>query len=111
MPDLPTLELTGAGVGAIVSLLLFILSEYVPGFSRWWSSLASDVKRAAIAGAGLLTTIALVVLHYAGAADLGLGPALDWGAFGVALRAWLMFAGAAQSVYTLGAPFAGVHHG
>lgn len=95
-PD-PGIELSGAGVAAVVAAITSLLLAYIPNLSGWWGKFT--YKREVLGLLGLVVTAALVGLHYAGALDLGLGP-FGWPVVWRALEAWLQFAGAGQLAYT-----------
>lgn len=95
--DVPTVELSGTGLAALVAAVVSVVLASVPGAQAWWAQFA--YKREALAGAGLVLTGALVALHYAGALDLGLG-AFGWPVVWQAVEAWLAFAGAGQLAFT-----------
>ena len=90
-------ELSGAGIAAVVAVVLSVALEFVPGFRARWEGFG--YKRESLGLAGLLTAVALVGLHYAGALELGLG-AFGWAVVWRTLEAWLAFAGAGQLAYT-----------
>jgi hypothetical protein len=91
------ISLSGAGIAAIVAVLLSVALAYLPWFRSWWESWT--YKREVIGLAGLVVALALVGLHYAGAFDLGLG-AFGWPVVWQVLEAWLAFAGAGQLAFT-----------
>jgi len=93
----PTVELSGTVLAALLAVLVSVVLESVPGAQAWWARFG--YKRESLAGAGLVLTVALVALHYAGALDLGLG-AFGWPVVWQAAEAWLAFVGAGQLAFT-----------
>jgi len=92
-----TVDLSGAGIAAVVGVLLSVALEFIPGFRGWWE--AFGFKRESLGAVGLVVAMTLVGLHYAGALDLGLG-AFGWTVIWRVLEAWLAFSGAGQLTYT-----------
>lgn len=95
--EAPQVELSGAGIAAIVGVLTSVLLAYVPGFQAWWEAFA--YKRETLAGVGFVVAVALVGLHYLGALDLGLGP-FGWPVVWRVIETWLTFSGAGQLAFT-----------
>ena len=95
--ETPKLELSGAGIAAIVAVITSVLLAYVPGLATWWEKFT--YKRETLGGVGLGIAIGMVALHYAGALDLGLG-AFGWPVVWQTIEAWLAFSGAGQLMFT-----------
>lgn len=94
----PEPELSGEWIAGLVYVLLLVAIEYIPHFHEWWDRVT--YKREIVAGAGLVTVIALVALNYAGAFDLGIG-AFTWGVVGQAINAWLAFLGGGWLIWSV----------
>jgi len=95
--ETPKLELSGAGIAAIVAVITSVLLAYVPGLATWWEKFT--YKRETLGGVGLGIAIGMVALHYAGAVDLGLG-SFGWPVVWQTIEAWLAFSGAGQLMFT-----------
>lgn len=95
--ETPQLNLSGAGIAAIVAVVSSVALAYIPGLAVWWS--AFGYKREVLGAVGALIAVALVGLHYAGAINLGLG-VFGWPVVWQALEAWLAFSGAGQLAFT-----------
>lgn len=97
--DVPEVELSGAGLAAVVGMLLSLLMAYVLQVRAWWE--ACGKKREILAGAGFLVAWALVGGHYAGAIVLrDVGP-FGWPVVWRVIEAWLAFSGAGQLMFTV----------
>ncbi|MCK9629271.1 MAG: hypothetical protein M0R37_11870 [Bacteroidales bacterium] len=92
-----SVELSGPGIAAIVSLIVSLALMYVPSFNAWWSEFI--YKRETLAATGFVVALALVGLHYLGAIDLALG-AFGWPVIWRVLSVWLAYAGTGQLIYT-----------
>lgn len=95
--DIPQVELSGTGIAAIVAVLSSIAMAYIPGADVWWKTFPN--KRLAIGLVGLIVACLLVVLHYAGAVDLGLG-VFGWPVIWKLIEVWLAYSGAGQLAFT-----------
>ncbi len=95
--EIPTVELSGPGISAIVALIVSLSLMYIPGFKAWWDTF--PYKREMLAASGLLVALALVGLHYIGAVDIGLG-VFGWPVVWRILEVWLAYAGTGQLLYT-----------
>lgn len=95
--DVPQVELSGTGIAALVAVISSVVMAYIPGATGWWQ--AFGYKREVLGAGGLVVALALVILHYAGAVDLGL-PGFGWPVVWRVLEAWLAFSGAGQLAFT-----------
>jgi len=95
---LPAPSLTGEWIAGALYILLLLMIEYVPKFAVFWDSFA--YKREVVAAAGLLTVIALIGLHYAGAFNLEIGP-FGWDVIGQGINTWLGFLGGSWLIWSL----------
>lgn len=93
----PTVELSGAGIAAIVAVITSVLLAYVPGLATWWGLFT--YKRESLGGVGLVIAVCMVGLHYAGAINLGIGD-FGWPVVWRTIEAWLAFSGAGQLAFT-----------
>ena len=93
-------QLSAKWVAGFLFIVVSVGLEYVPAFAGWWDEVQDEVKKMAVAGFGLLVTVALIGLHYAGAVDLGLGP-FDWPVAGQAFNVWLALLGGDWAIWSL----------
>ena len=86
-------------ISGVISGVLSLSLELIPGFAAWWDNIASDYKKFYRAIAGLVITILLVGAHFLTGFDLGLGSVFSWETLRSASAAWLAFVFGADMLY------------
>ena len=79
--------------------LLWIGMEFVTPFRTWWGPFA--YKREVLAACGLILVVLVVVGHYAGLFDLGLGAPFGWPEFEQAVNAFFALLGLLWATYSV----------
>ena len=90
---------TAIAISAVVGFVLSFLVENIPSFSIWWN--AFKYKGLAVAGAGLLVTIAFVVLGYIGAPVVGVPRPFIWDGLWTSIGVYIAFLTSSQTAYQL----------
>jgi hypothetical protein len=86
-------------ISSIVGIILSFLVENVPGFAEKWDRYA--YKGLTIAGAGVVVTVALVLLSYAGAPVGNVPQPFIWDGLWTALGVFVAYLMATQTAYQL----------
>ena len=90
---------TAIAISSVVAFVLSFLVENVPSFSKWWNAFV--YKGLAVAGSGLLVTIAFVILGYVGAPIVGVPRPFIWSGLWTALGVYIAYLMASQTAYQL----------
>jgi hypothetical protein len=94
-----SLTLSTSLVSSVVAFILSFLVERVPGFAERWA--ASNYKALIVAGAGLVVTVALVGLGYAGAPIGDLPRPFIWDGLFASVNVFVAFLVSSQTAYAL----------
>ena len=90
---------TAITISSVVAFILSFLVENIPTFSDLWNSF--KFKGLAVAGSGLLVTIAFIILGYVGAPVVGVPKPFIWDGLWTSMGVYISYLMASQTAYQL----------